>query len=46
LGAYNLGPKLATLWMDASVFKEKENMKMGNFVNDGYRRYLLARFFK
>jgi hypothetical protein len=21
-------------------------MKMGNFVNDGYRRYLLARFFK
>jgi hypothetical protein len=46
LGAYNLGPKLATLWMVASAFKEKENMKMRNFVNDGYRGYLLACFFK
>ncbi len=30
--------------MDVGAFNEKQNMKMGNFVNDDYKRHLTCTF--
>ncbi len=30
--------------MDVGAFNEKQNMKMGNFVHDDYKRHLTCTF--
>ncbi len=32
--------------MDVGAFNEKKNMKIGNFVNDHYKRHLTCTFFE